>query len=65
MSGTSARGLTRRGSSAASEDRAVSDNESVEPDERKAAEDDAEEDLELQDEAAERVQGGRPWDPNK
>jgi hypothetical protein len=43
----------------------LNDNESVEPDARKAAEDDAEEDLELQDEAAERVQGGRPWDPDK
>jgi len=43
----------------------VSDNESVEPDDRKAAEDDAAEDLELQDEAADQVQGGRAWDPTK
>jgi len=43
----------------------VSDNESLEPDERQAAVDDTEEDLELQDEAAEQVQGGRDWQPQK
>ena len=53
------------GSYDASEDRAVSDKEGGEPGERKAAEEDAEEDLELQDEAADEVQGGRAWDPLK
>ena len=43
----------------------MSEKESNEPSERKAAEDDAKEDLELQDEAADEVQGGRAWDPQK
>jgi hypothetical protein len=58
-------GIRVVGSYDASEDRAVSDKEGVEPGERKAAEEDAEEDLELQDEAADEVQGGRAWDPLK
>jgi hypothetical protein len=36
----------------------VSDKESKEPTERKAAEDDAKEDLELNDDAADQVRGG-------
>lgn len=40
----------------------MSDKESHEPDERKAAEDDASEDLELSDETADQVSGGHPLD---
>lgn len=43
----------------------MSDKQSIEPDERKEAQDDAEEDLELEDEAADQVQGGRDWQPQK
>ena len=49
---------TRRGSSATREERAVSDKDSMEPNERMAAEDDAKEDLELNDETADQVRGG-------
>jgi hypothetical protein len=39
----------------------VSDKKSDQPDERKLAEDDAKEDLELKDEDADQVRGGLTW----